>query len=160
MDAFLYRLKAAQFDLIEACGGIARTAEKSGYGSSTVGRWNDRNDPTVMPIAAVVTLERDCARAFVTTVMAGANGRRLSDPQDDQAQQVSILTAHAGLMRQSAELAGAVAVAIADGHVSPTEAHTIDRVMADLERQSSELRIALARIKAQGGAKAALVEGE
>ncbi len=161
MDAFLFRLKAAHFDLIEACGGIARSAEKCGYGTSTVGRWFDRNDPTVMPIPAVIKLEADCGRAYVTSVMAGENGRRLTDPDCEKAEQVSILTSHAAVMQKMAALATDVAIAIGDGHVSPTEAHLIDRGAADVERSLSELRLSTAAIRSRGGDKASLrVVGE
>lgn len=161
MDAFLFRLKAAQFDLIEACGGIARSAEKCSNGTSTVGRWYDRNDPTIMPIPAAIKLEADCGRAYVTAVMAGENGRRLTDPDSEKAEQVNILTSHAAVMQKMAALATDVAIAIGDGHVSPTEAHLIDRGAADVERSLSDLRLSAAAVRSRGGEKAGLrVVGE
>ncbi|MDI6838605.1 MAG: hypothetical protein QMD99_23185 [Rhizobiaceae bacterium] len=156
MDAFLFRLKAAQFDLIEACCGIERAAEKCGYGKTTVGRWKDRNDPTVMPIPAVVALEADCGRAFVTAVMAGTNGRRITDPEDEKAKQAGILSAHADLMQRMASLAGDVATAYADGVVSPTEAHIIDRGASEAERSLSDFRNSIAVVKAAGGERGGL----
>lgn len=162
MDATLYRLKAAQYDLIEACGGIDRTAEKCGYGKSTVGRWKDRNDPTIMPIPAAIALEDDCGRAFVTAAMAGANGRRLTDPEDDKARQAGILSAHAEMMQRMAVLAGDVASAYSDGLVSPTEAHILDRGAAEVERSVSDFRQSVAVVKAAGGERLGLkiVSGE
>lgn len=156
MDAFIYRVKAAQRDLIERCGGIVRSGEIAGFSKSHVGRWNSPSDPELMPIGAVRALEADCGQALVTAVMAEANGRRLSDPEEERKAEIGILNSHAELMRQSAELARTMAMAIADGQVTPAEAQTIDRSASDIERALSDLRASLAVIKARGGAKAGL----
>lgn len=156
MDAFLYRIKAAQRDLIERCGGIMRVVEKSGYSKSEVGRWNNSSEPDLMPVGAIAVLERDCGQALVTAVLAETNGRRLSDPDAERQAEVNVLASHAELMRQSAELANAIAVAISDGQVTPSEAHTVDRVASAMERAASDLRASLAAIKARGGVRAGL----
>ncbi|MCO5153360.1 MULTISPECIES: hypothetical protein [unclassified Shinella] len=155
-DPFLYRVKAAQRDLIERCGGILRVEAISGFSKSQVGRWNNPSDPDLMPIGAVRALESDCRVALVTAVLAEANGRRLTDPEDERAQHACVMISHAELMRQAAELANGMALAIADGQVTPTEAQTVDRLAAGLERAASDLRAALAAIKARGGARAEL----
>ncbi|MFT2213101.1 hypothetical protein ACLJYM_14555 [Rhizobium giardinii] len=155
-DAFLFRVKAAQRDLIERCGGIERAVEITGFSKSQVGRWNNPNDPDLMPVGAIRTLEADCGRALVTAVMAEANGRRLTDPEVERQADVSIMIAHAELMRHSAELAHSMAQAISDGHVTPTEAGQVDRVASMMEKAASDLRASLAVIKARGGEKAAL----
>jgi len=160
-DPFLYRIKAAQRDLIERCGGILRVEAISGFSKSQVGRWNSPADPDLMPIGAIRTLEADCGIALVTAVLAEANGRRLTDPEAERVQDVSVMLTHAELMRCAAELANGMAVAIADGQVTPTEAQTVDRLAAGLERAASDLRASLAGIKARGGEKAGLrVVGE
>ncbi|MBB4574419.1 hypothetical protein [Rhizobium lentis] len=156
MDAFLYRIKAAQRDLIERCGGIMRVVEKSGYSKSEVGRWNNGSEPDLMPVGAIAMLERDCGQPLVTAVLAETNGRRLTDPDEARRAEVNVLTSHAELMRHSAEVANAIAVAISDGQVTPSEATTVDRLASGLERAASDLRQALAVIKASGGAKAGL----
>lgn len=161
MDAFLFRVKAAQRDLIERCGGIARVEKIGSFSKSQVGRWNNPNDPDLMPIGAVVSLERDCGQALVTSVMAEANTRRLTDPDVERAQEVCLIRNHAELMRQSAELAHTVAMAISDGQVSPSEASAIDRVAAGLEKAASDLRAGCAVIKVRGGQSSQLrVVGE
>lgn len=156
MDAFLYRVKAAQRDLIERCGGIARAELITGFSKSQVGRWNNPNDPDLMPIGAVRALEADCGAPLITRVMAEANGRRLSDPDEDRKADASIMVAHAELMLQSAELSRSMAAAIGDGHVSPSEATSVDRIASSLEKAASDLRASLATVKARGGEKAAL----
>ncbi|SEH51593.1 hypothetical protein SAMN05216228_100236 [Rhizobium tibeticum] len=161
MDAFLFRVKAAQRDLIERCGGIMRVVDKSGYSKSEVGRWNNGAEPDLMSVGAIAVLERDCGQALVTAVLAETNGRRLTDPDETRKAEVNVLTSHAELMRQTAELANAIAIAISDGQVTPSEATTVDRVAGGLERAASDLRASLAVIKARGGAAAGLkVVGE
>ncbi|MFC3071511.1 hypothetical protein [Shinella pollutisoli] len=155
-DPFLYRVKAAQRDLIERCGGILRVETISGYSKSQVGRWNNPSDPDLMPVGAVRVLEADCGVALVTSVLAEANGRRLTDPETERAADVCVMLSHAELMRQAAELANGMAIAISDGQVTPTEAQTVDRLAAGLERAASDLRAALATIKARGGVPAGL----
>ncbi|MBP1850534.1 hypothetical protein [Rhizobium halophytocola] len=155
-DAFLFRLKAAQRDLIERCGGIIRCGDLTGFSKSEVGRWNNPNDGAVMPVGAIVVLEGDCGQSLVTAVMAEKNGRRLTDPEAERASEVSVLTSHAELMRQSAELANSIAMAIADGVVTIAEAQAADRILSTLERCASDMRASLAAIKARGGEKAAL----
>ncbi|MBN9053517.1 MAG: hypothetical protein J0H80_07015 [Rhizobiales bacterium] len=155
-DPFLYRIKAAQRDLIERCGGIMRVESISGFSKSQVGRWNNPSEPDLMPVGAIRTLEHDCGVALVTAVLAEVNGRRLTDPVAERAEDVCVMLTHAELMRQAAELANGMAIAISDGQVTPTEAQNVDRLAAGLERAASDLRASLAAIKARGGTSAAL----
>lgn len=155
-DAILYRLKAAQRDMIERCGGILRCETLTGFSKSQVGRWNNPNDPDLMPLGAIVVLEADCLQPLVTSVLVENLGRRISDPDADRQQEVSMLTVHAEVMRQGAELAHTLAQAIADGRVTPSEAHTLDRPAAAMQDSLSKLRMSLASIKARGGEAASL----
>ncbi|WP_319517261.1 phage regulatory CII family protein [uncultured Martelella sp.] len=155
-EAFHHRIKAAQRDLIERCGGIERTASKVDFSKSQVGRWNSPADGEHMPVAAIVTLEADCGLPLVTAVLAEANGRRLSDPEAERAAEASIMKANAEVMRAASEFANSMALAIADGKVTPSEAQTCDRQAAAMEKVLSEMRRALAMVKAHGGEKAEL----
>lgn len=156
MDAFLYRIKAAQRDLIERCGGIMRVESLTGYSKSQVGRWNNPSEPDQMPVGAIRSLEADCGVALVTAVLAEANGRRLTDPEAERARDVSILSSLGSVGSEFGEMMNAAAMAIADGHVSPNESATIDRFASQMERSLSALRCALASAKAAGGEKATL----
>ncbi|WP_037437129.1 phage regulatory CII family protein [Sinorhizobium fredii] len=155
-DAFIYRVKAAQRDLIERCGGIERAVTITGFSKSQVGRWNNPNDPDLIPIGAARALEQDCRQPLITAVMAEANGRRLTDPEAERQADVNVLTAHAEVMRLSGELANAVAAAISDGQFTPTEATAVDRVASSLERAMSDLRAMAAVVKSRGGVTAGL----
>lgn len=155
-EAWFHRVKAAQRDLIKRNGGIERAAEITSISKSHMGRMNNPADGELLPLAAVVMLEADCGQPLVTAVLAETNGRRLTDPEAERAADVSVLSMHAELMRQSAELANGMAIAIADGRVTPAEAQSVDRICSSLQAATSELRAALAAIKAKGGAAAAL----
>ena len=155
-EAWFHRVKAAQRDLIKLAGSIERAAEITSISKSHIGRMNNPLDPELMPLSAVVALEADTGQLLVTAVMAEANGRRLTDPEADRVADVSIMARHAELMRQVAELANGMALAIADGRVTPSEAQKVDRIAADLQQATAELRTAFAGIKAVGGTAAAL----
>lgn len=155
-DALPYRIFAAQRDLIERCGGIQRAADKTGYSKTEAGRWNGGANPDYMPLGAVVTLEADCGYALVTAVLAEANGRRLTDPDDERRAERDMMAAHAEKLRLGAESALAVAQSILDGVVTPSEAAIVDKRLAAEERSISEMRVALAAIKARGGDRAGL----
>ncbi|MBB3591705.1 hypothetical protein FHX08_002049 [Rhizobium sp. BK529] len=156
-DAIHNRLKAAQRDLIDEVGGIERAAKISEYAKSTVGRWRNPRDPELMPMMAVIRLEGDCGRAFVTEVMAGANGRDLSDNIPADAAIVSdLLSAHADVTMRFAELGQVTARAFSDGVVTPAEADEMDRKAAEVDDAVEEERRVLASVKAKGGAAAAL----
>lgn len=150
-DAWFYRLKAAQRDLIKQCGGIERAGDIISFGKSTVGRWNNAADPELMPIPAVLLLEAECGTPLVTVVMAELNGRRLQDPDDLGKTTGNILSRYAETVRQSGELMSAGAQAFADGKITPAEATQLDRVAADVERSLSEFRKILAGAQADGG---------
>ncbi len=148
-DAWFYRLKAAQRDLIKQCGGIERAADISSFGKSTVGRWNNATDPELMPMPAILLLEAECGTPLVTSVMAELNGRRLNDPDHEAGTTGNILSRYAEAVRQAGELMATGAQAFADGKVTPTEATQLDRVASDVERALSEFRKILAG--ARGG---------
>ncbi len=149
-DAWFYRLKAAQRDLIKQCGGIERSADISSFGKSTVGRWNSATDAELMPMTAVLLLEAECGTPLVTTVMAELNGRRLADPDDLGQGTGNILSRYAEAVRQSGELMAVGAQAFADGKVTPAEATQLDRVASDVERSIAEFRRILAGARSEG----------
>lgn len=160
-DPFFARIKAAQRDLIEACGTYRRVEDKFNYSKSTIGRWSDAKAPDLMPLDAIRRLEEDCGIPFVTAVLAEVTGRRLTDPEQERAAAVSVMQSHAELMRESAELAGKMALAFADGQMTPAEATVADRAAAQMEEAARQLRNSLAVVKAAGGVKAGLrVVGE
>lgn len=145
------RIKSAQQQLIAACGGLDDSAEISHFGRSTVGRWSDLGDPTLMPLAAVIVLEAASGQPLVTQALAEVSGRRLADPDASAVSQAGVMSRHAEAIVQAGELMAAGAQAFSDGRVTPAEATSIDRAAAQLERSLAEYRKALAGIRAEGG---------
>ncbi|MDR6952317.1 hypothetical protein J2X65_001672 [Ancylobacter sp. 3268] len=146
-DSTIFRLRAAQRDLIDACGGIARAAKICNYSAGHVGRWNNPNDNDLMPITAVVALEGDCGRALVTSIMADLNGRDLTDGAPAEATG-NVDAAYADVLGALAAATSEYAIAKEDGRISPSEAERIDRAVAHFIREAEELRAGLASIKA------------
>ncbi|WP_176083142.1 hypothetical protein [Martelella sp. HB161492] len=155
-DAFHHRIKAAQRDLITRCGGIMRAVEITNFSKSQVGRWNSPTDAELMPVNAIVALEEDAGVALVTAVLAEANGRRLTDPDEERAAEAGLLRSVSEMMRHWGEFGNAFGNSIADGNVTPTEATTCERPLAKLEAAISEVHRSLAAIKANGGGAAKL----
>jgi hypothetical protein len=149
--ARVLRIKSAQNQLIAAAGGLDEVADTFNYGRSTVGRWADVNDPTLMPLAAVIALEAHCGVPLVTKALAEVSGRRLSDPDQGAADSGNVLSRHAEAIVAAGELMSAGALAFADGKVTPAEAVAIDRAAAQLEGGIAALRKALAATRAAGG---------
>lgn len=155
-EGWLPRIKAAQRDLIEACGTYRRIESRSNYSKTVVGRWSNTLDPTLMPLEAIIALEADCGVPYVTQVMAELSGRRLTDPETENLAESCVMSSNADVMRQLGELQNSLALAIGDGSITPAEAHAVDRFAASLQNATSDLRTALAVIKAKGGAAAGL----
>tara|TARA_R110002020_G_scaffold467027_4_gene690183 strand:+ start:3497 stop:3994 length:498 start_codon:yes stop_codon:yes gene_type:complete len=147
-NAWFYRIKAAQRDLINLSGGIERVAEITSISKSHVGRWNNAQDTDLMPINAVLMLEEHCGVALITSVMAELNGRRLADETEAVRRTADVLSAYAETVRHAGEVMSAGAIALADGKVTPAEAMNVDRAVSVLERGLSDLRQSLAQVRA------------
>ena len=158
-NAWFYRIKAAQRDLINLSGGIERVAEITSISKSHVGRWNNAQDTDLMPINAVLMLEENCGVALITSVMAELNGRRLSDETERGQRNADVLSAYAETVRHAGEVMSAGALALADGTVTPAEALNVDRAVSVLERGLSDLRRTLAHVRA-GDLKIVAGEGK
>lgn len=156
--ARVHRIKAAQNQLVQLCGGIDGVLDISdSFARSTVGRWNNLDDPTLMPLSAVMTLEAHCGVPLVTKALAEIAGRRLAEPEPGAAADACVLAAHAEAIMQAGELMRAGAMAFSDGRVTPAEARAIDAAGAQMEQAVAALRKALAGVKAEGGATLSVV---
>jgi hypothetical protein len=155
-EAWFHRIKAAQRDLIKLCGGLDRCVEITSISRSHLGRMQNSSDAEIMPIAAVLVLEADCGQALITSVMAGINGRRLTDPEDEKAVSACVLSSFADYSRESAELGVEVALSVADGSFTPSELTRADRKAAKAMDKLTDFRAALAGGLAIGGAKTQL----
>ena len=156
--ARLARIKAGQQQLIAQAGGIdgavANLAGPDGsptVGRSTIGRWNNPDDPTLMSLDALIRLEAATGSSALTAALAELNGRRLADREAEASRQTNVMNRHADMIMQASELMAVGAAAFADGKVTANEAGDMDRAAAHLERAISKYRKALAGIRADGG---------
>lgn len=146
------RFRGAQRDLIDACGGVERVAELTGYGKSTVGRWRNPTDRDEMHYRVALILEDDCGRPLLTRLMAAFNGRKLADPEDEGAGAAANLSAQvADMVEQAGNLVVETVRAHSDGVVTPSEADQLRAINARVARLSDEIAAALAGVKADGG---------
>ncbi len=147
-DAALLRIYSATRDLVRACGGIVRAGEVADVSKSEVSRWQSARDPDVISLSALMKLESECGLPLVTTVLAEAQGYRMSDPAHDGGEAASVMSRQSEVMHRASELLASGAAALADGRVTPAEAELWDRAAAGLIVPLSELRKSLSEIKA------------
>jgi len=146
-----YRIKAAQRDLIAACGGIERSAGIVGFSVPQVGRWNNAGQPDIMPIHVALLLETECGMPLITAAMASLNNRRLADPDSAAEAANCVMRSYADVVRQIGDVMTAAASALADGEITPAEANENDKLAARLELGIADFRKALSKVKATGG---------
>lgn len=144
-------IKHAQKELIALCGGIDRAVAVAGMARSTVGRWADVGDPTIMPLPAVLRLQRACRTPVVTAALAAAENRILGDPLGEADAAQNVFTAMADTIVASGALNAAYGEALADGKLTPAELTAIDKALGALSRASSAARRAGAGARAAGG---------
>lgn len=151
------RLRGAQRDLVDACSGIERVAELTSMSKSQVGRWRSPTDRDLMPLSAVLMLEDDCGRPFVTAIMAEFHGRSLTD-SEQRGQRVANLAAQvADLCEQSSHMVVETVRAKADGIVTPAEATALRAINSRVKKLNSEIEDLLAGVVAEGPLR--VVEG-
>lgn len=143
----LMRLKGAQTDLIAAVGGIERAARISSMATSTVGRWNSPNETALMPLTAVIALEKAARFPWVSRVLAGENGWTIAERDPVEGSIASICEKSLLANRSAADLAIAIAQAAGDGNVTATEATICDKAAARCEAELAEIRKMLSAIK-------------
>lgn len=150
-NARLFRMKAAQRDLIAAAGGIERVAGIVGYSKSNVGRWNHGDSPDLMPIDAVWMLEAETGTPLVTAALAELSGRRLTDPRAEDEAAADIMRGYADLCGKASELMATMAAALADGRITPAEATAYDRRLSELSELIGTCRKQAAGVRGAGG---------
>lgn len=143
-DAWFYRVKAAQKDLIKICGGIARVADLTSVSISHVGRWNSPKDKDLMPINVIIELEADCGMPLVTSAMAEMNGFRVEDPERAAKQTAGIMTGLSEVMTEAGALFASGAAAAADGRFTPAELTVMQRNVSVMSQKASDLQNTLA----------------
>ena len=146
----LKRIKGAQRNLIDRCGGIESAAEVCSYSSSTVGRWNDLNASHMMPLDVVLILEAFAGFAPVTQAMAEINNRRIVSPEGEVTESLQILGLLGELGDAFADLQKLGIGAIADGKFDINEARSLSEPAQRLSDVVAALQSLSANVSANG----------
>lgn len=150
-DLWFHRVKSATRDLVKMSGGVVRAGEVAGVSKSEVSRWQSATDSDVISLPAALALEAECGVPMVTSAMAELQGRRVSDPNEADVARC-LLGAFTGVTQAAGDLNSVMAVALADGKLTPAEAGTVTRATTALEEQLTQLKLVMAGIKAEGAA--------
>ena len=123
--------------LIEHVGGLERAAKLVRVGASDLSLYQNPNRPDrIMPGDVISALQV----AGGTNLYSTAQMEEVDAPATVQADPML----HAcGLVKEAADVLGAVQTAIADGNVSATDFSTCDRELAELEERIRILRAGL-----------------
>ncbi|GAB4368192.1 MAG: hypothetical protein Kow00114_27320 [Kiloniellaceae bacterium] len=143
------RLKDAVCDLVTACGGAPRAADVARVGRAQLFRYGDDSEENAgrhMPVDVVRALEGLCGDPVVTRFLAAEAGAVLlqvppaAPPGGDWSVRLSALA------KETSDVFGRFAAALADGRISPREAgETIEEIDQAMTRLA-ELRCALRRV--------------
>lgn len=113
--------KKAQADLVEACGGLMRSADLIGKSRAWVHQCTDENEPDVeLKLSQIRILERDCGQPIVTSFLA-LEARHALVPLDFDASS-PLSTDMARLGERVSALFGRYAESMADGNLTAKEA--------------------------------------
>lgn len=155
MNAFLHPdqrqryLTAKTRELIAACGGVAAAAEITRRGTSTVGRWQDFDAADSAPMVCIAMMETACGVPIVTAAIAAqvAPSRARADARvhmrTPARARECCTKAFAELHQQAGTLSAELVLALADGKVTPAEARTSSKHMADLRATLTSIETAL-----------------
>ena len=153
-------IKHAQNELVKACGGIDSAKLLCSYGRSTIGRWADVGDPSLMPLSVIRTNQykaasalpqKSCGLPVVTAALAALDNRTLSDPVETSGTSQNVLTAIAETFVAVGALNISYGEALADGKVTLNELSDLDRRLAHLVQSAMSARKATAAGRADGG---------
>lgn len=151
-DAWFFRIKAATRDAIVRSGGVVRAGEITLASKTEASRWQSVTDEAIIPIPAALALEAEIGMPVITEAMADLQGRRLSDDVAAASEATCLIRDNAEVLRQTAELATSMALALADGKITPAEAERIDRSARALDAAVGDMRRNLACVRAGGPA--------
>ena len=149
----LFRLKAATRDLIERVGGLDRAGRVAGYSTSSMHRYGSTTHTDMLPIAAILLLERDCGVATISGLLTELQADLPGEPPP------SFGRANAFLARALAELQATIAEAQADAAITPNEAASIERNCAAVHQALSTFRGSNAKAVTATAKRGSLVSG-
>lgn len=154
-DAWFWRVKAAQRDLIAQCGGVVRSAEIAGCSSSWVGKCNTANEDAFLSAPQKRALEADAGEPVVSRVECELLGFAVAAPGAAGAVSPGdAFAAHAELVGEFGALLSGFSERVRDGDFSRGDGSATDRDLSDIIRAAEDFRrvIAAHAAKAEGSA--------
>lgn len=148
-DAWFFRMKAAQRDLIKACGGIERAAEVCGMSPASVGRWNNPEVDELINLRAKTRLEADSGYPWVTRVELQALGfeiRRVGAVGTGRVADVHGVTSR--VVAEASDVMRSYSQALADGQITPADITALQKELGELAQAVEEARMAGAALLA------------
>lgn len=140
-DPWFWRVKAAQRDLIERCGGVRRAAEVAGCSHGWIGKCNTPTEDAFLSLPQKRALEADAGEPVVTQVEAELQDFQLMrNGLASGAVPASPYAAVAALSEEYSEVLAEFARRTADGDFSRADGAALDRDLADLIARAEAFR--------------------
>lgn len=152
-DTWFNRMKAAQRDLIKACGGIERSAEIAEISAAQIGRCNNTETDDLLSARAKAKLEADCGYPWVTRAelqLLGFDIHKTAAINSDQVADVHSTTSR--VVAEASDVMRAYSLALADGKITLAD-------IAMLQKELGELALAVEDARMAGAAATALHKG-
>ncbi|KAB2781246.1 hypothetical protein [Brucella anthropi] len=150
-DTWFYRLKGAQRELINKCGGIEQAAQICSYGKTSVGRWNVQTAPETMTIPALIMLEAYCGEPVLSRVIQEIVEDLIQASLTPEMPKISGMELVAQFGSAFAALFSEWSRAAEDCFLTPAEADRLDPYISDAKQKLDALQRLTAEAKAKGG---------
>lgn len=147
-EASIYQIKAATRDLVKLVGGVQRAAAIANVSAPSVSRWQTATTPDVIPVSAIIALEKEAEAPLVTAVLADLSGRALVESVRDSSS--CIMAQHADFAEQVSETLSVATRALSDLRVTPAEATAVVKELRDLIATAKTQIRTLSAIAASG----------
>lgn len=142
-DTWSNRMKAAQRDLIKACGGIERSAEVAEQSTAQIGRCNNSETDDLLSARTKAKLEADCGYPWVTRAelqLLGFDIVRSVEARGDRAGDVHSATSR--VVAEASDVMRAYSDALRDGTISPADIAILQKELGELAHAVEEARMA------------------
>lgn len=150
-DAWFYRMKAAQRELIGRCGGIEPAARIGEVSVAQMGRLNNVGADDLMSARVKARLEMHVGEPIVSRVEVEALGWTAALPGEPSAFAADCPhVATARVLSEAGDVARAYAEACRDGRFSPADAEMCERELVELARAVELARLSGAALRGRG----------
>ncbi|OYR18924.1 hypothetical protein [Brucella thiophenivorans] len=150
-DAWFYRVKSAQTELIKKNGGINCAADVADFSKSVVGRWNAKTSPDLMCLPAIVRLESAFGEPIVSAALQEIAADLAADNAVPIMPRASIMDVISSFFEAKSDLSQKFTMAAIDGFLSVNEADVLDPAISELQAVLDDMKRMTAEARAKGG---------